>query len=244
MLNTKPIGISVFLLTICLGANGNCSAQSNQSASTEVPNWLDKPVPMHVHPDTASSADREARDSSFAPLFPAPSHGLHSPGPSGTATVANTPEILQIPGGLWVVGTFVNYDVYEISTGGIYTEIHFRLDRIIGPTGGATPNSGTIIDIDIPGGTVLTPSGAVHHKVGWKAMYDNAPSPNHRYLMQLLHVSEGNFYRPAGYWDVTTGVVTPTLPKDVVLARDGKSRLAGMSEADVVAYIQSLLERY
>lgn len=243
MLNTKSIGILVLLLTVCFGGIGTSSAQSSQSASTEVPNWLDKPVPMHVHPDTAASADREARDSYFATFFPAPRGGLHSPGPSGTATVSNAPEILQIPGAIWVVGTFVNYDVYEISTGGIYTEIHFRLDRIIGPTGGATPSSGTIIDIDIPGGTVLTPSGAVHHKVGWKAMYDNAPSPNHRYLMQLLHVSEGNFYTPCDYWDVTTGVVTPTLSKHVMLARDGKSRLAGMSEADAVAYIQSLGER-
>lgn len=224
------LGFFFVLIPICL-------AQGNGA-----PNWRDTPVPMHVHPDTATPRDRQARDGYFARIFPSARYGLY-PHVGGTATVPDAPEIQEIPGSFWVVGTFLRYDTYEISTEGIYTEIHFRIDHTIGSAEEELPKPGAVIDIDIPGGTVLTSSGDVHHKTGWKEMYDHAPNPNGRYLIQLIHVSEGNFYKPVDYWEITAGVLKPMLPKDVVRARDGKSRLAGMSEAGALVYLQTLVKR-
>ena len=128
-------------------------------------------------------------------------------------------------------------DVYEIATGGIYTEIHFRIDHFIGPLLENKPYIGQVLDIAIPGGTIMTSSGEVHHHGGWKSDYEHPMIPHQRYLIQLLPHSPGIFYTALDYWNLTTGTVTATLPRNILAAREGKSKLAGMRENDAISYL-------
>lgn len=231
-----------FVAAVALVLSIATCAFSQTSQSPSVPggtgprNWRDVPVPLNAHPDAVSTADRAARDDSFALLFPAPRNGLvaHL---GGTVRPRQAPEIARVPGSFWAIGTFVDYDVYEIATGGIYTEIHFRLDRIIGPSHEPGLQAGQVIDIDVAGGTVKTPSGEVHHREGWRDMYDNPMLPRHKYLIQLLPRSPGKYYEAVDYWDLTSGSAQAVLSSDVLHAREGVSQLHGRQEDEAVALI-------
>jgi hypothetical protein len=228
-------------LGILLLGNGTFFGQGAQSTSQGSPgtnNWRDVPVPLHAHPDTGPAEVRKARDDYWARFFPAPQNGFDGAFPVGAVIPPNLPEIRQEPGAFWAIATFVDYDVHEISTGGVYTEIHFRIDRTV--TSLATPQVGELIDVDLVGGTVQTSSGEIHHRTGSKDEWILAPSPGGRYLIQLYPIFLGSFYLAADYWDLSTGVARPVNDRDLMLARKGKSRVNGLSEADAVTYIRQL----
>jgi len=227
----------VLLLAIVLSAAA-CIAQTSQSSSqggAASNNWRDTPVRSNSHPDTISSSDRMARDGFFSKYFPAPRNGLY--GHIGGTSRVFLPETVQVPGSFWAIGTFISYDVHEVATDGIYTEIHFRLDRLIGPSSQHAPQAGQILDIDVLGGTAISSSGEVHHRVGWRATYDHPMVPQRRYLIQLLPNPQGNFYESDAYFDLTTGIVQAVLPADIIRSREGKSHLNGLHEEEAITYL-------
>jgi hypothetical protein len=63
----------------------------------------------------------------------------------------------------WVIGTFLGHDVHEVSGKTIYTEIHLRIDSVLGTH--EKPNSpkvGSVIDFGIGGGCIKATNGEVH----------------------------------------------------------------------------------
>jgi hypothetical protein len=229
----------VAIVMLWLGVATVCAqgAQSGSSNSNEPANWRDVPVPLHAHPDTASASDRKARDDFWARFFPATPNGVYTTLPDGVVP-ANLPEVHQIPSSFWAIATFVNYDLHEIPVNGVYTEIHFRIDRIVTHSASATPQIGETIDADLIGGIIQESSGEIHHCMGKKAEWPSKLNPSGRYLMQFDLISPGNFYLMVDYFDLSTGVARAASSRVRRLAQNGKSHVDGLSEADAVAYIQ------
>jgi hypothetical protein len=201
------------------------------------------PVSPQAHPDTASNSDRQARDDHWARLFPAPTDKYSSALPIIDTFGADQPEFLQISGSFWAIATFSGYDLHEVPVNGVYTEIHFRVDRIVTSPASTTPQVGETIDVDLVGGTVQKPSGEIYRCVGFKAEWPSTLNPGGRYLIQFYPVSPGNFYQFADYYDLSTGVARAASSKAWWFAHNGKSHVDGLSEADAVTYIQQLPSR-
>lgn len=215
------------------------AAQGTQASPPSPMNWRDIPVRPHAHPDTASPKQRQARNDYWAKRFPTPGSSTYIP--HGALYDPRQPEIRDVAGSFWAIGTFVGYDVYEVPNGGAYTEIHFHLDQIIGPKADTTPQVGTTLDVALSGGTVLTPSGEARKVPGGILPSSDAPKPGMRYLLQLVLQSGGDFYLPVDYWEITDGKVTAVTPQDRAIVRYGRPHLDGLPVADAVTYLQHVL---
>ena len=218
------------------------AAQVTQASPASPPNWRDIPVRPHAHPDSANPAERHARNDYWTKRFPTP--GSSSYIPQGALYDPRQPEIRDVPGSFWAIGTFVGYDVYEVPNDGAYTEIHFRLDQIIGPKANNTPQAGTTVDVALRGGTVLTPSGEVRKVSSGVLRSSDAPQPRGSYLLQLVLQPDEGFYLPVDYWEITDGKVFAVTPLNRAIVRHGHSHIEGLSVADAVTYLQNALSAH
>lgn len=214
------------------------SGQSNTVNSTKKQNWRDVAVQPDAHPDTASPADRQARDQFFARFFPATKDDLFFGLPVGAIVDPRLPEIRSYPDAFWAVATFVSFDVRDIAENEVYTEIHFRIERIVTTAAHEIPQAGTMIDVDLMGGTVQTASGATLQRFSSKAQWFYTPNPGSRCLIQFEPMPSGNFYAPIDFYDLSTGVAHAASWRARSFVVQGKSHVDGLSEADAVAYIQ------
>lgn len=231
--------VAIAMLSFGVAALCAQGAQSGSPNSNEPANWRDVPVRLHAHPDTASASQRNARDQYWGQFFPATGGFLTTT--RGRHPIQDLPEIVNLLDAFWAVGTFTGYDVYPISTAGIYTEMHFRIERVIGPSENTSLRGGETFDVGAPGGTIAMPSGEIAQQKGWEEAYQYPPIPNGRYLIQLVPVPQGSFYIVKDYWDLTTGKVKPVLPRAKFLAQNGNSRLTGTNEDQAIDIVQASL---
>jgi hypothetical protein len=151
--------LSLLFLAICVIAQPFV-AQSQACGSggpVDKNNWRQVPVPAHAHPDTVSAEDRKARDEYWTTAMPILKSG-DSDYPnfdqiSGSSMAGTEGPAAYDPTRYWVIGTFLGHDVHEVSGKTIYTEIHLRIDSVLGTH--EKPNSpkvGSVIDFGIGGG--------------------------------------------------------------------------------------------
>ena len=212
----------------------------NQGTSNSE-NWRHKPVPLNAHPDTISPEARQARDKIWERVSPPPlPDGRDSYLPSG-AIGSDYGEIYTQLDAIWVVSSFINFDVHRTSAGSIYTEIHLHIDKNVGPVHPDTPLAGSTVDIGIPGGFVMLNDGSVHES--HTESHIDYVRPGHKYLLRLykVGVSEPDFYIQGGGWDVSDGIARSVFSREAEIAKRGQSSIEGLSEADAINRIEHLL---
>jgi hypothetical protein len=199
--------------------------------------WRLKPADEATQVDTVSPAERAVRSAAYLPAYQ-----VFFSGPGvidynyGLPDVGTTDEDRK---NTWVVGTFESYRVYSVDGGneGLYTEIHFKVDRVICGPAASTVARGSTVDVYDPGGRLRTVDGVVHSSELWPERYSFAPGRT--YLLELTP-RMGGLFRGGG-WDVTDGVVRVSSVVDEVKAEEGKSELVGKTLAEAVAYVQGKL---
>jgi hypothetical protein len=246
--NTSALFVGAYLAFLLIGtvisyAQTAQTAQPSPSTSIDANDWRRVPVAAHSHPDTATnSKDRDSRDNYWTRISPPPPPNGGHITVSGALVDPRGPEIIPITGSFWAIGTFLSYDVYEAPSGSIYTEIHIRIDRFIGPATDSSPHQGQVIDVGIPGGSIAKSSTVKHEHIRQLA-HQYELQPDKRYLLQLLRVPGEQFYQAQDYWEISDGLITPVSMRDKLIARNGASHLAGLRETDAVTYIQLTLSK-
>jgi len=230
-----------------LMAQNPTNLQTQNSSNQDVgnsENWRHTPVPANAHPDTLSPEARQARDKIWerASPPPPPPGGVGSYLPRG-AIGSDYGEIYAEPDAIWVVATFINFDVHRASSGSIYTEVHLQINRNVGAIHPDTPLAGTTVDLGIPGGSVMLPDGSTIET--YTANYTDYVRPDHRYLLLLgkASVSKPDYYLQGGGWDVSDGTARSVFTREAAIARNGRSSVEGLSEADAIQRIERLLTK-
>jgi hypothetical protein len=241
------IMLSLSLVGFCLA--GKPLAAQSQTCSTvggaDPDNWRRTPARAHAHPDTVDPATRAVRDGYWSRIVPPYNSGRPAvAAPSGGAKIegeqyTNPPAGVAVatPDLFWVEGIFAGADVYETSTGSLYTEIHLKILRVIGKAGANALATGSTVDVGVIGGCLLSPSGDVHDFAS--ADYRNGMRPGHTYLVQILRYPLGGFYSfRVAVADVTSGVAQPVSRTSADLARLGKWPYAGLTEAAAISQLE------
>lgn len=217
--------IATFMLVLSASLIGQTSdAGSNRSGGVlpeqqqfaTAPNrWMLAPVDIGQQVDPVAPSERQARDRYWdreiratAPLTdPAAEPGYRGIPPQSLPYDKQFMPA-ELIGRVWLTGTFEDFRVYlSASALSIYTEIAFRVSRVIG--GSPTPalQAGALISIDRPGGTVRISSERILRYEVIPRPYDF--SPGHTYLLGLTHVAEGDFYvfddAVGPRWDLADG---------------------------------------
>jgi hypothetical protein len=239
--------LSLPLVGFCL-ASQPLVAQ-NQTCSTvggvDPDNWRRTPVPAHAHPDSVAPEVRAVRDGYWSKIVPPYNTSRGVPAmPTGGARIegeqyTNAPAGVAVatPELFWVEGTFTGADVYETSTGSLYTEIRLKILRVVGKAGNNAPASGSTVDVGVIGGCLLSPSGDVHDFA--TGDYKNGMRPDHTYLVQIFRYPLGGFYSlRIAVADVTSGVAQPVSSAAIGLARLGKWPYAGLTESDAIGHLE------
>lgn len=205
-------------------------------------NWRRVAVHAHEHSDTVSPELRKQRDEYWTKLTIRPMNSDapaymdtdsivgSSPGGPGSAAAFN-------PNMFWVVGTFINYDVYQSQAGTIYTEIHFMVDRILGTHAKQSmPTIGSIVDVGMLGGCLITQSGATKD---FGTFYKGKMRPGHRYLVVLTRSSNGAFFDQANVLaDLTSGVAQPVSEQAVDAVKRGQWKFTGLTEEATLQLVE------
>ena len=235
----------LFTLAICvlgrlLLAQNQINIQTQTSSNQD--NWRHKPVPVNAHPDTLSPEARQARDKFWEKASPPP------PPPGGFGSTLpiggirnDYGEIYAEPDAIWVVGTFISFDIHRAVSGSIYTEVHLHIDRNVGPIRPDTPLAGTTVDLGIPGGSIVLSDGSIIET--YTANYTDYVRAGHKYLLllQKTGVSEPDFYFQGGGWDVSDGTARSVFSREAAIAKRGESSIDGLSEADAIQRVEHLL---
>jgi hypothetical protein len=135
---------------------------------------------------------------------------------------------------------FVDYaTILSASRKSIYTEVKMKVERVLrsaSPSAGPEKN----LTVILGGGSVQLSSGVIVKK-NLDQGAESGIQPGHRYLAFLVHQKDGDYFYCAKSWDLSTGVAVPTYPSDVVKARNGTSRFAGMPERRFIAAVRAIL---
>jgi len=207
--------------------------------------WRRVPATLNAHPDTVSAEVRKARNDNWVTATLPNQDVVLDP---ATGIYAGTMETAQNPWPYnariyWVVGTFISYDVYEVSDKVIYTEVHLRIDRILGthekPN---TPKVGAVVDVDFVGGCIKTPSGEVYDFQPHS--YEGMIRPSHRYIMELGRNRTIDMY---GSWtfiaDMTSGIAQPVAMYAVSAASHGRWPYSGLNEDVAIKLVEETVAK-
>lgn len=236
---------NVLLTALLLIAAGPLAAQSpacNSKAPSDPANWRRVPYAIGQSADTVSPNVRKERDDYWVRLIPPP----NSDAPAfidedyiDGSTIPGTENYEPYnPKRFWVVGVFTGYSVYEAAPGLLYTEIHLRIDRIVGthPKPNA-PAVGSVVDVDIAGGCIKTPNGEV--KDFWSSSYEYKMRPGHRYLVEICLAAAGGFYDDAyPLADLTSGKAQPVRRLAVGAASMGQWKYLDLSEDAAIRLVE------
>jgi hypothetical protein len=201
-----------------------------------------EPLPRPI--DAGGRAVRDSRDAycdsmigAASPLDqpPGPTRRGHSSGDRGGSEEVPEPGTLAV-----LLGTFEDYGTFlSASRRSICTEEHVRVDRVIRAAG---PNiaPGRVITVLELGGTVRFSNKVIEHFAGPRS---EVLVPGQRYLLYLRYEAERDCYSVAKVWELLDGKATPFASEDIVLARQGLSKYAGMGEEDFLSAVSVVVER-
>lgn len=159
------------------------------------------------------------------------------------------PEIPISPKDIWIIGTFNQFIVVPVNPDGkdsasdvmLYTEITFRVDRIINQPVQSTITNNYSIDEDIPGGVIRLEDGeTISQQVHRQRFF---VQPGHKYLMRVQPVSDpkGTFV-VLKQWEITGGHVQAGSELETRREGKGESTLNGMTVDAAIARIKSVIE--
>jgi hypothetical protein len=220
---------------------------SQDGFETAANKWMKAPIDVTTQVDPVAAADRQARDAYWDGIIGA-SAPLSDPAARPRPTpisdaLGEAPELGDLDQGVLIIGKFETYrTILSKSKRSIYTEIQFSVQHVFGHPS-APIQTGQLIDVDRPGGTIVAPwgstlsSGLRPEQMGLE--------PQHVYLIRLGYDPVGNFYRGGSrtseLWDLTDGAVKPGNSLQKHRAERGMSELNGLS---VDALIHLLDRKY
>jgi hypothetical protein len=159
----------------------------------------------------------------------------------GAFSLERDPEFPAEPGATWAIATFEAFHAFAIDPDfqRIYTEMNFRVDVVLKTPSGLSLSTGSVVDVGISGGRIKSPNGEI-------SSFLMQPAPHyyqlgHKYLVQFLYHAQGDFFSSGARWDVSSGTVQPDDDREIARASIGKSTIVGMSLADLVRYLPSVL---
>jgi hypothetical protein len=211
---------------------------SEASFASAANRWQLTAIDPRSQVDTVSPGLRAQRNAYWkGPLEAARS----APNVSEGAFMGTDPEFPVEPDAAWVIATFEGFHVFAIDPEYqlIYTEMNFRVEQVFKKSASLSLSGGSLIDADIIGGRIKSPTGEINSlRVGPHRYFFQV---GHKYLLLLSYQPTGGFYWAAKRWDLSSGKVEPDGPLEIERAARGKSSIAGMSIADLVNYLPSVL---
>ncbi len=201
------------------------------------------PVDISRQGDTASAELRQARDQSSDKYYGAAGSlfqaGVQAPIFSDGSTVGPQPEFPVLPGEVWVIGKFESYHTFVSSSErSVYTEINFRVQHVFGKHSERLA-PGSMIDIAVRGGTVLTKEVGVLLYAVLPEKYDLQPGGT--YLVQLIYTEGVDYFIQTKFWDLSSGRVEPGDAIERARAEGKHSQINGM---ELPALIEFLKKNY
>ena len=190
---------------------------------------------MDSQKDEIGAELRKARNSYWESHLPA-SNGSGSRG----AELDAAPELLFNHDSLWVVANFASYKVYRPDPqGGAYTEVRLQINQLLANKTSQALSPESIIDMDIVGGSVKDATGQEKRFNLTFEPYTFIPA--HSYLLQLLYIPTGSFYRPERAWDLTTGTAIPIGTAEAGRYLNGDTEISGKPASIAVSTAKELL---
>jgi hypothetical protein len=160
----------------------------------------------------------------------------------GVAGDNGGPEFPRKKGAIWLIATFFSFHVFAADADYrlIYTEMNFRVENVIKQPSYSTITNGSVVDVDIPGGRIRTPSGTIKELLLSPRRYFF--QSDHKYLMLLVYDENAKFFRAdERRWDVTSGIVQPDNIVEKRRSKEGTSLIDGMSVPDLLRFLPTVL---
>jgi hypothetical protein len=231
---------------LCATPFNNVPAEQFASAANR---WMRVPVEIRKRQDAVPS-ERHARDSFWDRLIPA-SLPLSDPcsRPKPLPIADFFPEEFsdkELEEGAWLVGTFEDHSTQlSASELSVYTEIKFRVSRVLGSPNIPGLKNGSGIFIGCAGGTITAPWGKeISFRVYPKRYFFQ---PSHTYLLHLSYVEDGNFFvfneGLGRRWDVTDGIAEPDTAMEVSKRQGGKPLISGLTVEKAVEVLTSRIDK-
>jgi hypothetical protein len=209
--------------------------------------WQLKAVDSQAQTDTVAPEVRAKRNAYWQPSLAKYAQLTEGLGPNQGVGVSeppylgDAPEIPVTPNAVWVVAQFESFHVYPVDPQNrlLYTEINFRVSQVLRQPSSLSLAPGALLDKGIPGGRVKGPGGAV---TSFKLHPErHAYQPGHTYILAGTYDSATQYFDIDKSWDVTSGKVEVVSTPDKRRASKGESKLYGLTVAEAVKYLKSVL---
>jgi hypothetical protein len=215
--------------------------------NTAANSWRLTPFDPKSQIDTVSPSVREQRNSYWKPILDGQYKtfiaSASHPRPSEGSVDITRPELSGDAGSIWVIATFEKFRVIAIDPEYhlIYTERDFRLDTVIRAPDSLHLSAGMLITSDLPGGRIKTPQGDTVSSLPPISPRQYDLRRGRKYLLKLLHGDQADLFSVVKQWDLSSGTVQPNDLGEMDRVARGESAIKGMSENDLINYLQSVL---
>jgi hypothetical protein len=205
---------------------------------TAADDWRQEPrTLLPAKADDVPRKVRAARNRFFDRVYGPPPNGWVSDGPD----VGPIFEEIPVYGDLTIVLVqFADYrTILSASKKTIYIEARMNVEQVLrDPSGTAAPKHP--VTVGIAGGSVILPSGQTIER-NLRQPEICGIRPGHRYVAFLAYENALELFECIKTWDLSTGVAVATYPFDVLKAREGASRIAGLPEDQFLDAVKAAL---
>jgi hypothetical protein len=200
--------------------------------------WRQEPRALTpARADNVSGKLRSARNKFFDRVYGPPPKGWFSEGPDPGPIFEEIPDW----GALTVaLVQFADYQtILSASKKTIYIEVHMDVEQVLRDPSG-TARQKLSVTVGVAGGTIRLPSGEVIQR-GIRQTELCGIRPGGRYLAFLGYDKASELFQCLKTWDLSTGVAVATYPFDLLKAKEGTSRFAGLPEDQFMAAVSAAL---
>jgi hypothetical protein len=195
--------------------------------------WRSQPIDLSAQVDPVPPGLRQRRNAYWSRIL-AERLSMEKQGVHGL-TAEGSPMRLDIvpdPQAIWVVAKFEGYTVVPVDPDYLvmYTEMHFRVERVIQQPKSMSLGLNEAIDVDLIGGRIKTPSGELKSFEVSPRPY--SVQPGNTYLMDLTYFNEDSAYGLRLFWKVENGTLTS--------AYNPRSPFIGHSVDDFASKLKSI----
>lgn len=203
---------------------------------TTTQQWREQP-----QPNARSSGPmqiRTARDQFFDRLYGPQPPGVYSNGPDAGPIEQEIPTTKNL-----TVATvrFAGYAVVLSASGkSVYTEVRMNVEQELRDPSG-TAHAGQPVTVILEGGSVTRASGEIVRR-DLNQDTQCGLRPGDRYVAFLAYEGNGgDFFECVKTWGLANGKAAPTYPIDILNAKSGLSRFAGMAEPKFLDAVRKAL---